>query len=105
MFQAVFVQRNFTSLDKAIRAYDVKAKPIATLQDEKSTYVIMDEDGSIEGRIFQKWKEMEIAGFSIFQKSMSYPSEDANIDMRSIEIHGAWYIVIPHIILWGEFYR
>ena len=47
MFQAVFVQRNFTSLDKAIRAYDVKAKPIATLQDEKSTYVIMDEDGSI----------------------------------------------------------
>ena len=54
MFQAVFVQRNFTSLDKAIRAYDVKAKPIATLQDEKSTYVIMDEDGSIEGRIFPK---------------------------------------------------
>ena len=40
MFQAVFVQRNFTSLDKAIRAYDIKAKPIATLQDEKSTYVI-----------------------------------------------------------------
>ena len=69
MFQAVFVQRNFSSLDKAIRAYDIKAKPIATLQDEKSTYVIMDEDGSIEGRIFpKKWKEMEIAGFSIFQK-------------------------------------
>lgn len=42
MFQAVFVQRNFSSLDKAIRAYDIKAKPIATLQDEKSTYVIMD---------------------------------------------------------------
>lgn len=60
MFQAVFVQRNFSSLDKAIRAYDIKAKPIATLQDEKSTYVIMDEDGSIEGRIFpkngKKWK-------------------------------------------------
>lgn len=54
MFQAVFVQRNFSSLDKAIRAYDIKAKPIATLQDEKSTYVIMDEDGSIEGRIFPK---------------------------------------------------
>ena len=54
MFQAVFVQRNFSSLDKAIRAYDIKAKPITTLQDEKSTYVIMDEDGSIEGRIFPK---------------------------------------------------
>ena len=54
MFQAVFVQRNFSSLDKAIRAYDIKAKPIATLQDEKSTYVIIDEDGSIEGRIFPK---------------------------------------------------
>ena len=65
MFQAVFVQRNFSSLDKAIRAYDIKAKPI-------------------------------------FRKSMSYPSEDANIDMRSIEIHGAWYIVIlPHYLM-GE---
>lgn len=46
---------------------------------------------------------MEIAGFSIFQKSMSYPSEDANIDMRSIEIHGVWYIVIlPHYLM-GEY--
>ena len=70
MFQAVFVQRNFSSLDKAIRAYDIKAKPIATLQDEKSTYVIMDEDGSIEGRISKKWKEMEIAGFSIFSEKV-----------------------------------
>lgn len=34
---------------------------------------------------------------------MSYPSEDANIDMRSIEIHGAWYIVIlPHYLM-GEY--
>lgn len=57
----------------------------------------------LKEEFFQKWKEMEIAGFSIFQKSMSYPSEDANIDMRSIEIHGVWYIVIlPHYLM-GEY--
>ena len=100
----LFVQRNFTSLDKAIRAYDVKAKPIANLQDEKSTYVIMDEDGSIEGRIFPKnGKKWKLPDSAFFRKSMSYPSEDANIDMRSIEIHGVWYIVIlPHYLM-GEY--
>ena len=103
MFQAVFVQRNFTSLDKAIQAYDINAKPIVTLQDEKSTYVVMDQDGSIEGSVFPKnGKKWKLPDSAFFRKSMSYPSEDANIDMRSIEIHGAWYIVIlPHYLM-GE---
>lgn len=103
MFQAVFVQRNFSSLDKAIQAYDIKAKPIVTLQDEKSTYVVMDQDGTIEGRVFPKnGKKWKLPDSAFFRKSMSYPSEDANIDMKSIEIHGAWYIVIlPHYLM-GE---
>ena len=57
----------------------------------------------IEGRIFPKnGKKWKLPDSAFFRKSMSYPSEDANIDMRSIEIHGAWYIVIlPHYLM-GE---
>ena len=95
MFQAVFVQRNFTSLDKAIRAYDVKAKPIATLQDEKSTYVIMDNEGTVEGKIFPessgKWKLPD----SIFYGTgREYQDVKINIDMSTIEINGEWYILV-----------
>ena len=95
MFQAVFVQRNFTSLDKAIRAYDVKAKPIATLQDEKSTYVIMDNEGTVEGKIFPessgKWKLPD----SIFYGTgREYQDVKINIDMSTIEINGEWYVLV-----------
>ena len=95
MFQAVFVQRNFTSLDKAIRAYDVKAKPIANLQDEKSTYVIMDNEGTVEGKIFPessgKWKLPD----SIFYGTgREYQDVKINIDMSTIEINGEWYILV-----------
>ena len=95
MFQAVFVQRNFTSLDKAIRAYDVKAKPIATLQDEKSTYVIMDNEGTVEGKIFPessgKWKLPD----SIFYGTgREYQDVKINVDMSTIEINGEWYVLV-----------
>ena len=95
MFQAVFVQRNFTSLDKAIRAYDVKAKPIANLQDEKSTYVIMDNEGTVEGKIFPessgKWKLPD----SIFYGTgREYQDVKINIDMSTIEINGEWYVLV-----------
>ena len=95
MFQAVFVQRNFSSLDKAIRAYDIKAKPIATLQDEKSTYVIMDNEGTVEGKIFPessgKWKLPD----SIFYGTgREYQDVKINIDMSTIEINGEWYILV-----------
>ena len=95
MFQAVFVQRNFSSLDKAIRAYDIKAKPIATLQDEKSTYVIMDNEGTVEGKIFPessgKWKLPD----SIFYGTgREYQDVKINIDMSTIEINGEWYVLV-----------
>ena len=95
MFQAVFVQRNFTSLDKAIRAYDIKAKPIATLQDEKSTYVIMDNEGTVEGKIFPessgKWKLPD----SIFYGTgREYQDVKINVDMSTIEINGEWYVLV-----------
>ena len=95
MFQAVFVQRNFSSLDKAIRAYDIKAKPIATVQDEKSTYVIMDNEGTVEGKIFPessgKWKLPD----SIFYGTgREYQDVKINIDMSTIEINGEWYILV-----------
>ena len=90
-----FVQRNFSSLDKAIRAYDIKAKPIATLQDEKSTYVIMDNEGTVEGKIFPessgKWKLPD----SIFYGTgREYQDVKINIDMSTIEINGEWYILV-----------
>ena len=95
MFQAVFVQRNFSSLDKAIRAYDIKAKPIATLQDEKSTYVIMDNEGTVEGKIFPessgKWKLPD----SIFYGTgREYQDVKINVDMSTIEINGEWYVLV-----------
>ena len=95
MFQAVFVQRNFSSLDKAIRAYDIKAKPIANLQDEKSTYVIMDNEGTVEGKIFPessgKWKLPD----SIFYGTgREYQDVKINIDMSTIEINGEWYVLV-----------
>ena len=95
MFQAVFVQRNFSSLDKAIRAYDIKAKPIATLQDEKSTYVIMDEDGSIEGRIFPKnGKKWKLPDSIFYGTGREYQDVKINIDMSTIEINGEWYVLV-----------
>ena len=100
----VYTHRSFSSVEKAVEAYGDNAEIIRILQGENSTYVIMDEDGSIEGRIFSKnGKKWKLPDSAFFRKSMSYPSEDANIDMRSIEIHGAWYIVIlPHYLM-GEY--
>ena len=99
----VYTHRSFSSVEKAVEAYGDNAEIIRILQGENSTYVIMDNEGTVEGKIFPessgKWKLPDSA---FFRKSMSYPSEDANIDMRSIEIHGAWYIVIlPHYLM-GE---
>ena len=64
----VYTHRSFSSVEKAVEAYGDNAEIIRILQGENSTYVIMDNEGTVEGKIFRKFWEMEIAGFSIFQK-------------------------------------
>lgn len=62
----VYTHRSFSSVEKAVEAYGDNAEIIRILQGENSTYVIMDNEGTVEGEdISGKFWEMEIAGFYI----------------------------------------
>ena len=56
----VYTHRSFSSVEKAVEAYGDNAEIIRILQGENSTYVIMDNEGTVEGKIFPessgKWK-------------------------------------------------
>ena len=48
----VYTHRSFSSVEKAVEAYGDNAEIIRILQGENSTYVIMDNEGTVEGKIF-----------------------------------------------------
>ena len=50
----VYTHRSFSSVEKAVEAYGDNAEIIRILQGENSTYVIMDNEGTVEGKIFRK---------------------------------------------------
>ena len=63
----VYTHRSFSSVEKAVEAYGDNAEIIRILQGENSTYVIMDNEGTVEGKIFPessgKWKLPDSAFF------------------------------------------
>ena len=70
-----------------MEAYGDNAEIIRILQGENSTYVIMDNEGTVEGKIFPessgKWKLPD----SIFYGTgREFQDVKINIDMSTIEI-------------------
>ena len=100
-----FGQHSFASLDKAVQSYSYKAEIIATLEDEKTTYVVMEKEGEIEGEIFPKsGKKWKLPDSAFIRRSMEIPTKDANIYMSAIGKNESWYIVIlPHYVL-GDYF-
>lgn len=91
----VYTHRSFSSVEKAVEAYGDNAEIIRILQGENSTYVIMDNEGTVEGKIFPessgKWKLPD----SIFYGTgREYQDVKINIDMSTIEINGEWYVLV-----------
>ena len=91
----IYTHRSFSSVEKAVEAYGDNAEIIRILQGENSTYVIMDNEGTVEGKIFPessgKWKLPD----SIFYGTgREYQDVKINIDMSTIEINGEWYVLV-----------
>lgn len=61
----VYTHRSFSSVEKAVEAYGDNAEIIRILQGENSTYVIMDNEGTVEEDFSGKFWKMEIARFYI----------------------------------------
>ena len=77
----VYTHRSFSSVEKAVEAY--------------GDNVIMDNEGTVEGKIFPessgKWKLPD----SIFYGTgREYQDVKINIDMSTIEINGEWYVLV-----------
>ena len=91
----IYTHRSFSSVEKAVEAYGDNAEIIRILQGENSTYVIMDNEGTVEGKIFPessgKWKLPD----SIFYGTgREYQDVKINVDMSTIEINGEWYVLV-----------
>ena len=89
----IYTHRSFSSVEKAVEAYGDNAEIIRILQGENSTYVIMDNEGTVEGKIFPessgKWKLPD----SIFYGTgREYQDVKINIDMSTIEINDNYVI-------------
>ena len=91
----IYTHRSFSSVEKAVEAYGDNAEIIRILQGENSTYVIMDNEGTVEGRSFRKVLEngnCQILYFMV--QAEKYQDVKINVDMSTIEINGEWYVLV-----------
>ena len=90
----MYTHRSFSSVEKAVEAYGDNAEIIRILQGENSTYVIMDNEGTVEGKIFRKFWKWKLPDSIFYGTGREYQDVKINIDMSTIEINGEWYVLV-----------